>query len=54
MAENLAQDGTFHKSQFFEKNNFEIYTYSDSPCDELQSGIICHAKTCTLVSFSQA
>ena len=47
--------GLLQKSQFFEKElDFEAYTYFDSLCDELQSGIICFAKTYTLVFLSQA
>ena len=40
------------KSIFRKKLDFEIYIYSDSPCRVLQPGIICFAKTCTLVFFS--
>ena len=43
--------GPPQKSHLFQKLDFEIYTYSDSSCDELQSGIICFANTCTLVLF---
>ena len=40
------------KSFLKKKFDFEIYIYSDRPCHQLKPGIICFAKTCILLLFS--